>query len=363
MKTDRRTTRRGFIKSAGLAVGSLPLVRSAFAQAAQRPPTGFLYDPLFLKHNTGEGHPESPARLTAIEKGLTQTGLMEKLARIQAEDCPLEILQLVHTADYIKLVRHEGDNDSRTLSTGDAQISRDSYAGNTQDPLSLHKYLYAAVNPTMNVDPSGQLVGTLIGVGIDLWEAGQSMSVLGSVMYVIGALDVDSAMKTMMTLVAAGDDSSLSWGLAFATMNYGNTLMNVGSFYVSAGLAAMTMGFLVCNFGAMMQAASSGPAGVGTARENYVANLISGKSVRMPVTVPGLGSTDIDVIGPAGEFIGVGGPAKAMDLAKFGRQLQILKAAASLANTPARMYLERGTPQSAIDLAIKWLGAENVVIF
>ena len=32
---------------------------------------------------------------------------------------------------------------------------RDSYAGNMQDPLTLHKYLYANANPVMYIDPTG----------------------------------------------------------------------------------------------------------------------------------------------------------------------------------------------------------------
>jgi hypothetical protein len=31
----------------------------------------------------------------------------------------------------------------------------DSYAGNNEDPLSLHKYVYGADNPVNMVDPSG----------------------------------------------------------------------------------------------------------------------------------------------------------------------------------------------------------------
>jgi len=43
----------------------------------------------------------------------------------------------------------------------------DPFAGNNQDPQSLHKYLYANCSPTMNVDPSGNLsVGLTITIGV-----------------------------------------------------------------------------------------------------------------------------------------------------------------------------------------------------
>lgn len=38
----------------------------------------------------------------------------------------------------------------------------------------------------------------------------------------------------------------------------------------------------------------------------------------MTVTVANVGKTDVDIIGKAGEFIAVGGPAKGLDLAKLG---------------------------------------------
>jgi hypothetical protein len=102
---------------------------------------------------------------------------------------------------------------------------------------------------------------------------------------------------------------------------------------------------------------------IGAARAAKVAELTGGKVVSRPVRVKGLGSTDIDVLGPNGEFIGVGGPAKAINLSKLGRQLQILKRAAEENNTCAKAYFEEGTPVEVINLAKKWLGEDNVVVF
>ena len=46
----------------------------------------------------------------------------------------------------------------------------DPFAGNNQDPQSLHKYLYAHANPINNIDPSGEMTlsGALFRVGIGL---------------------------------------------------------------------------------------------------------------------------------------------------------------------------------------------------
>ena len=44
----------------------------------------------------------------------------------------------------------------------------DSYAGSLDNPVSLHKYLYADANPVMNTDPTGyfSLMDTTIAQGI-----------------------------------------------------------------------------------------------------------------------------------------------------------------------------------------------------
>ena len=42
-------------------------------------------------------------------------------------------------------------------------ISQDTYQGDINDPVSLHKYLYCSSNPVMNIDPSGYMTDSLVG--------------------------------------------------------------------------------------------------------------------------------------------------------------------------------------------------------
>ncbi|MFJ5557351.1 PrsW family glutamic-type intramembrane protease [Streptomyces sp. NPDC093250] len=109
---------------------------------------------------------------------------------------------------------------------------------------------------------------------------------------------------------------------------------------------------------------------VGAAREQKVAELTGGTvpsgapgKPGLKVTKPGAGTTDVDVIGADGSYIAVGGPAKARNLAKFGEKCHILKYAAEQQGVRAQMYLEEGTPDSALVLARKILGDANVHTF
>jgi RHS repeat-associated protein len=108
---------------------------------------------------------------------------------------------------------------------------------------------------------------------------------------------------------------------------------------------------------------------LGAAREQYVADLIGGtrtadeNGVGKIVIRPGVGPTDVDVIGPDGEYVGVGGPRKAGNISAFGSKLGILKWAANQAGVRAEYYLEEQTPQSAVNQAWKVLGKSNVFFF
>ncbi|MGE1005653.1 hemagglutinin [Ralstonia pseudosolanacearum] len=101
----------------------------------------------------------------------------------------------------------------------------------------------------------------------------------------------------------------------------------------------------------------------GQNRETRVANIVNGSVSGEKVAVPGLGSTDLDVVAPNGNLIAVGGPAKANNLGKLGQELRIYRAIAEQRGVSAQAYFAEGTPQSAINLATKILGADNVKIF
>ncbi|MEF9387377.1 hypothetical protein V4890_17395 [Ralstonia solanacearum species complex bacterium KE056] len=99
-------------------------------------------------------------------------------------------------------------------------------------------------------------------------------------------------------------------------------------------------------------------------REATVANIIKGATSGEKVAVPGLGSTDIDVVAPNGDLVAVGGgPAKANNLGKLGQELRICQAIAGQRGVSAQAYFAEGNPQSAINLVTKILGEGNAKIF
>jgi len=89
--------------------------------------TCFLYDSLYLKHVTRQGHPERPERLTAIENSLKERDWFEKLRRIESRAADPEIVSLVHDRNYIEKAKKECEGGRTSLSTGDTDICRDSY--------------------------------------------------------------------------------------------------------------------------------------------------------------------------------------------------------------------------------------------
>lgn len=67
--------------------------------------TAFFTHPSFLLHEMGAGHPESPARLQAIDEALHSTGLVDVLQHVEARAARWEELALAHAPAYLGALR------------------------------------------------------------------------------------------------------------------------------------------------------------------------------------------------------------------------------------------------------------------
>jgi acetoin utilization deacetylase AcuC-like enzyme len=89
--------------------------------------TGFVFDEIYLKHDTGAGHPERSDRLRAIVKRLTDDGLLAQLVPIPAAPAPMEWITAIHTQEYVDNVRKTCASGGGLLDAGDTPVSADSY--------------------------------------------------------------------------------------------------------------------------------------------------------------------------------------------------------------------------------------------
>ncbi|MFC1942149.1 histone deacetylase [Chloroflexota bacterium] len=86
---------------------------------------GFVYDPIYLRHNTG-GHPENARRLEAIISHLEKTGLKQRLTPIKPRPATLEELTLVHDESHVTNVKEVAQNGGGWLDM-DTVVSPGSY--------------------------------------------------------------------------------------------------------------------------------------------------------------------------------------------------------------------------------------------
>jgi len=65
---------------------------------------GYYDDPVFGEHDAGPGHPERPARLDAVRRGLQEAGLADALVRLTPREATREELLRVHSAAHVDRV-------------------------------------------------------------------------------------------------------------------------------------------------------------------------------------------------------------------------------------------------------------------
>lgn len=82
-------------------------------------------DASFERHDTGPGHPESPARNAAVRQALSP--FTKSAQRIQQRIASEDEIALCHSREYIARAKSDIASGARELSTGDTQVSRASW--------------------------------------------------------------------------------------------------------------------------------------------------------------------------------------------------------------------------------------------
>ena len=88
---------------------------------------GFLYDPIFLDHLTGSGHPECPDRVSRVYDAIKDSGLSERCISIPSKDCRMADLERAHSQSYLKKAQMDISAGLPQLSTGDTVVCHDSW--------------------------------------------------------------------------------------------------------------------------------------------------------------------------------------------------------------------------------------------
>ncbi len=85
--------------------------------------TGLVYDPRYLEHDMGPGHPESPNRLRAIMRRLEQTGTAALVTRIEPRQAEEEWVTQIHSAGYVASLSRQVPREGRVSLDPDTSMS------------------------------------------------------------------------------------------------------------------------------------------------------------------------------------------------------------------------------------------------
>ena len=106
---------------------------------------GLVRDPLFLLHSNGPGHPESAARLSAIDAMLESFPLRDTLVTLPSRDATREELSRVHEESYIEAVQQTRGR-PRTVFDADTSANEHTFSAAVRAAGGLIAAVDAAVN-------------------------------------------------------------------------------------------------------------------------------------------------------------------------------------------------------------------------
>jgi len=87
---------------------------------------GLIRDTLYLRHTNGDGHPERPERLVAIDEAIDGVAFSEELLDLPARDARDDELERVHDGDYIRRIAAT-DGESARMLDADTGAAPESY--------------------------------------------------------------------------------------------------------------------------------------------------------------------------------------------------------------------------------------------
>ena len=90
-------------------------------------PTALFADPRCREHLRGIEHPERPERFDAVMEGLRRAGLQDCLVPLEPRSANELELLLCHRGEYLEIARHDVSAGRRQLTTGDTDISPQSW--------------------------------------------------------------------------------------------------------------------------------------------------------------------------------------------------------------------------------------------
>src|SRR5262245_49824625 len=108
--------------------------------------TGLVYDPRYLNHDMGAGHPESPNRLRAIMQRLEQSGTAAQLTKIDPRMAEDEWITQIHTSSYLAMLKTHAPTSGRVALDPDTSMS----AGSLTAAYLAAGGAFAAVDAIMN---------------------------------------------------------------------------------------------------------------------------------------------------------------------------------------------------------------------
>jgi acetoin utilization deacetylase AcuC-like enzyme len=85
--------------------------------------TGLVYDPRYLDHDMGAGHPESPDRLRAIMQQLGQSGTAARLVKIEPREAEDEWITQIHAPSYLAMLKNHAPRNGRVSLDPDTSMS------------------------------------------------------------------------------------------------------------------------------------------------------------------------------------------------------------------------------------------------